>query len=57
MNLKNKTFWVLVAALVGWLSTAGTIVNAQEADASTKKAQQTDKRMASSQWGGNYFPI
>lgn len=56
MNLKNKTFWVLVAALVGWLSTAGTIVNAQEADASTKKAQQTDKRMASSQWGGNYFP-
>ena len=52
--MKREQFCLvaLAAILIGLLSAAPGLAQAQE----QKAPEQKDSRMASSQWGGNYFP-
>ena len=57
--MKREQFCLvaLAATLIGLLSAAPGPALAQEQKAPEQKApEQKDSRMASSQWGGNYFP-
>ena len=52
MSREQICLVALTATLIGLLSAAPSLTHAQE----QKAPEPKDKRMASSQWGGNYFP-